>query len=230
MFRHSRQFMLIASLLALPGVLASTSFASGGGHGDGGGGPGGGGGYHNNGGGGWSGNSGDGHDDGGHHPGDGGGDHHGPPVDHNADGDNGTGDNSPDPTNATRAPATQPGTDPFTSSAPQPDGAPSLYGASAPAAADGNSDGNSDPLKQRAAARFVQTPVLDQEQSKQVIQQGQAASMPLLFAYMNQKFPGQVLDVKLHATGEGLVYEVRYLANIIELRTLFLDAMTLSRK
>ena len=54
--------------------------------------------------------------------------------------------------------------------------------------------------------------------------------MPLLITYLDQKYPGQVLDVKLHTTGDGLVYEVRYLANVVELRTLFLDAQTLSRK
>ncbi len=77
---------------------------------------------------------------------------------------------------------------------------------------------------------IVSLPVLDPQQTKAVIAAGKAASMPLLLTYLNQNYPGQVLDVRLHSANDGYVYEVRYLANVIVLRTLFLDAATLKAK
>lgn len=77
---------------------------------------------------------------------------------------------------------------------------------------------------------MLTSPALDTEQTKAVIAGGKAASMPLLLAYLNQNYPGQVLDVKLHYATDSYVYEVRYLANVIVLRTLFLDAATLKAK
>ena len=77
---------------------------------------------------------------------------------------------------------------------------------------------------------IVSLPVLDPQQTKAVIASGKAASMPLLLTYLNQNYPGQVLDVRLHNVNDGYVYEVRYLANVIVLRTLFLDAATLKAK
>jgi hypothetical protein len=77
---------------------------------------------------------------------------------------------------------------------------------------------------------IVTSPALDTEQTKAAIAGGKAASMPLLLTYLNQNYPGQVLDVKLHYATDSYVYEVRYLANVIVLRTLFLDATTLKAK
>jgi hypothetical protein len=77
---------------------------------------------------------------------------------------------------------------------------------------------------------FSRLPDLDQQQAKIAIQQGQAASMSLLLAYLKQSYPGEVLDVKLHGTSGGLVYEVRYLSNVIFLHTVYLDALTLKSK
>jgi hypothetical protein len=77
---------------------------------------------------------------------------------------------------------------------------------------------------------IVSLPVLDPQQTKAVIAAGRAASMTLLLTYLNQNYPGQVLDVRLHSASDGYVYEVRYLANVIVLRTLFLDAATLKAK
>ena len=74
------------------------------------------------------------------------------------------------------------------------------------------------------------TPILDPQQTKVAIQQGQAASMNLLLTYLNQNYPGEVLDVKLHPVETGLVYEVRYLSNIVFLHTVYLDAKTLKNK
>jgi hypothetical protein len=82
----------------------------------------------------------------------------------------------------------------------------------------------------RRFGEIVSLPVLDPQQTKAVIAAGKAASMPLLLTYLNQNYPGQVLDVRLHSANDGYVYEVRYLANVIVLRTLFLDAATLKAK
>jgi hypothetical protein len=77
---------------------------------------------------------------------------------------------------------------------------------------------------------IVSSLVLDPQQTKAVVAAGKAASMPLLLTYLNQNYPGQVLDVKLHSASDSYVYEVRYLSNVIVLRTLFLDAATLKAK
>jgi len=68
----------------------------------------------------------------------------------------------------------------------------------------------------------VRSPAVDSQDrlisisnSQIAIQQGQAASMSLLLAYLKQSYPGEVLDVKLRDTSGGLVYEVRYLSNVI---------------
>jgi hypothetical protein len=82
----------------------------------------------------------------------------------------------------------------------------------------------------RRVAAFVAAPVLDTQQTRDAIDSGRAASLPLLTTYLNNYYPGQVLDVKLHDAPDGYVYEVRYLSNIVVLRTLFLDAATLKAK
>jgi len=88
-----------------------------------------------------------------------------------------------------------------------------------------NSDGS-----HRRIGDIVSSLVLDPQETKAVIAAGKAASMPLLLTYLNQNYPGQVLDVKLHSASDSYVYEVRYLSNVIVLRTLFLDAATLKAK
>ena len=82
----------------------------------------------------------------------------------------------------------------------------------------------------KVSSLYLRTPVLDQEQSKMVIGAGRAASMQLLFAYLNQHYPGEVLDVKLHTASDGFIYEVRYLSNVVFLNTVFLDAQTLQQR
>lgn len=57
-----------------------------------------------------------------------------------------------------------------------------------------------------------------------------AASMPLLITYLKLNYPGELLDVKLHSAGPSFVYEVRYLSNVVFLRTVYLDALTLQQK
>ena len=70
-------------------------------------------------------------------------------------------------------------------------------------------------------------PALDQEQTKLAIDTGRAVSLTLLLTYIKLNYPGDVLDVKLHTNDSKLVYEVRYLSNVIFLRTVYLDAQTL---
>lgn len=70
-------------------------------------------------------------------------------------------------------------------------------------------------------------PVLDADQAKLAIAKGQAASMSLLLAYLKINYPGEVVDVKLHDAGNSYIYEVRYLANVIFLHTVYLDAQSL---
>ena len=54
--------------------------------------------------------------------------------------------------------------------------------------------------------------------------------MPLLITYLKLNYPGELLDVKLHSAGPSFVYEVRYLSNVVFLRTVYLDALTLQQK
>ena len=82
----------------------------------------------------------------------------------------------------------------------------------------------------KVSSLYLRAPVLDQEQSKMVIGAGRAATMPLLIAYLNQHYPGEVLDVKLHTASDGFIYEVRYLSNVVFLNTVFLDAQTLQQR
>jgi hypothetical protein len=77
------------------------------------------------------------------------------------------------------------------------------------------------------AATMARLPILDPEQTKAVVAAGRAVSMPLLLTYLKQYYPGEIVDVKLHAADTNYVYEVRYLANVIFLHTLYLDAQTL---
>ena len=78
--------------------------------------------------------------------------------------------------------------------------------------------------------QLPKTPSLDPDQAKSAINQGMAASMPLLLTYLNRNYPGQLLDVQLHSAGPGYIYEVRYLSNAVFLRTVYLDAITLQQK
>ncbi len=76
---------------------------------------------------------------------------------------------------------------------------------------------------------FGRSPTLDADQTKSLIAQGKAASMPLLLTYLKTHYPGEVLDVRLHTTNSKYVYEVRYLSNVVVLRTVYLDALTLQQ-
>ena len=71
--------------------------------------------------------------------------------------------------------------------------------------------------------------LLNQDEVKDAIASGNAATLPLLLAYLNIKFPGKVLDVKMRELDKKYFYEVKLLANTIFLRTLMLDAKTLAK-
>jgi uncharacterized membrane protein YkoI len=81
--------------------------------------------------------------------------------------------------------------------------------------------------KASQSAAFSRLPPLDPEQIKSAINSGKAVSMTMLLTFVKLNYPGDVLDVKLHETKNKLVYEVRYLSNVIFLRTVYLDAQTL---
>ncbi|MEP6827794.1 MAG: hypothetical protein ABJA10_06945 [Aestuariivirga sp.] len=81
-----------------------------------------------------------------------------------------------------------------------------------------------------AFQQFPKPSSLDPDQAKSAINQGMAASLPLLLTYLKQNYPGELLDVQLHNAGPGYVYEVRYLSNVVFLRTVYLDAITLQQK
>jgi hypothetical protein len=84
------------------------------------------------------------------------------------------------------------------------------------------------PAKQKIK-KFLNAPIATPQQAREAVQGGQAASMPLLLSYLKEKYPGQVLDIKLRDNSTNFVYEVRYLSDIIFLRTVFLDARTLQK-
>lgn len=83
---------------------------------------------------------------------------------------------------------------------------------------------------QSTTDNYLKSPVLDQNQAKVAILQGKAATLPLLLAFLKLHFPGDVVDIRLHATNSGYVYEVRYLQKMVVLKTVFLDARTLQLK
>jgi hypothetical protein len=71
--------------------------------------------------------------------------------------------------------------------------------------------------------------VANQDEVLSAVRAGKAVSLPLLLAFMANKFPGEIVDIKLK-NKEGLYsYEVEYLANSSKLRVLKLNAKTLSK-
>ena len=71
--------------------------------------------------------------------------------------------------------------------------------------------------------------LLNQDEVTAAIASGNAATLPLLLAYLNLYYPGKVLDVRLHAKEEKYIYEIKLLSNTIFLRTVLLDARTLGK-
>lgn len=71
--------------------------------------------------------------------------------------------------------------------------------------------------------------VLNQDEIKTAISSGNAATLPLLLAYLNINYPGKVLDVKLRAIDKSYVYEVKLLSKAVFLHTVMLDAKTMKK-
>ena len=73
--------------------------------------------------------------------------------------------------------------------------------------------------------------VAGQDEVRKVVSAGKAVSLPLLLAFMSNTFPGEIVDIKLRATPDQYEYEyeVKYLANMVNLRSIRLDAKTLSK-
>jgi uncharacterized membrane protein YkoI len=70
---------------------------------------------------------------------------------------------------------------------------------------------------------------LNQDEVKKVVASGNAASLPLLLAYVGQNYPGDVLDVKMRKVDGGYAYDVKVLSNLVVLRTVSLEAKTLKK-
>jgi hypothetical protein len=70
---------------------------------------------------------------------------------------------------------------------------------------------------------------LNQDEVKKVVASGNAASLPLLLAYVGQNYPGDVLDVKMRRVDGGYAYDVKVLSNLVVLRTVSLEAKTLKK-
>ena len=86
---------------------------------------------------------------------------------------------------------------------------------------------NSKDLQMMLHTTITKSPVLSVDAAKQAVTDGKAASMTLLITFLTNNQQGQILDVKLHDTPQGLAYEIKALTNAVVLRTLYLDAATL---
>ena len=115
----------------------------------------------------------------------------------------------------------------FNGVAPPISGSPLLVGGPSPLGQPASLGGSSN---FPSVSQLPKSPSLDPDQAKNAINQGMAASMPLLLTYLKRNYPGELLDVQLHSAGPGYVYEVRYLSNVVFLRTVYLDAITLQQK
>jgi uncharacterized membrane protein YkoI len=69
-----------------------------------------------------------------------------------------------------------------------------------------------------------------QDQALKAVGNGQAVSLPLLFAYVAINYPGQVLDVKLRESLFGYYYDVKVLDPSNHLLSVVLDAKTLQKR
>lgn len=72
--------------------------------------------------------------------------------------------------------------------------------------------------------------VVNQDEALGAISSGKAVSLPLLLAYMSNKFPGEIVDIKLRAKDYRYSYEVKYLLNAVILKSVVLNAQTLNRQ
>lgn len=81
----------------------------------------------------------------------------------------------------------------------------------------------------KSANPLLRSRIVSQDEALTAVKSGQAASLPLLLAYMETKYPGQILDIHLRNLNNKYVYQVKYLSNLIFLSSIFLDATTLQK-
>jgi hypothetical protein len=71
---------------------------------------------------------------------------------------------------------------------------------------------------------------ITQNQVRDAVQAGKAVSLPLVLAYMDNYYKGQVLDIKLRESLFGYYYDVKYLDASNRLLNVALDAQTLKKR
>jgi hypothetical protein len=71
---------------------------------------------------------------------------------------------------------------------------------------------------------------ITQNQVRDAVQAGKAVSLPLVLAYMDNYYKGQVLDIKLRESLFGYYYDVKYLDASNRLLNVALDAKTLKKR
>lgn len=94
----------------------------------------------------------------------------------------------------------------------------------APSSLNSNNQNSSNPLPNQNNGKLL-TP----DEVKIAIDKNNAATLPLLLAYVDNNFPGQVLDVRLRLVEEVYIYEVKLISNFVFLRSLRLDAKTMKK-
>jgi hypothetical protein len=70
---------------------------------------------------------------------------------------------------------------------------------------------------------------ITQDEARKAVRTGKALALPLVLAFMANNYPGDVVDVRLRRNGAGYLYEIKYLANSIQLKLVKLDAETLKK-
>lgn len=107
------------------------------------------------------------------------------------------------------------------------DGGDDDEGGSSGGGSTGNSTSNSG---QTSSSNSNSGQPITQNQVRDVVQSGKAVSLPLVLAYMDNYYKGQVLDIKLRSSLFGYYYDVKYLDATNHLLTVALDAQTLTKR
>ncbi len=68
-----------------------------------------------------------------------------------------------------------------------------------------------------------------QDEALSAVKSGKVVSLPMLLAFMANKFPGEIVNISLKKKEGHYRYEVKYVANAAKLRVLIFDAKTLVR-
>jgi uncharacterized membrane protein YkoI len=70
---------------------------------------------------------------------------------------------------------------------------------------------------------------VNQDEALSAVKAGKVVSLNLLLAFMANKFPGDIIDIKLKVKEGQYRYVVEYLANAAKLRVVVLNAKTLGK-